>query len=347
MTSSSCVVGLGNLRSISSLHSSLIESLPYMRQARSLGQSLVWDLTNVRVDGKLSISAITAFLSFSQLLKENFSTLPKARIHHDRRLFSFISDSNCLKLIKTLELFEFEPPIGDFNDEEFGASVAYFPLPPLTPEYSDPEFNRFKDQARPELNMQVGLKLKKALTQWQRTADSAGRWHDRLVESIAELILNSWLWGRRGAFVGLQQHSRRLTVVVADCGKGFAKGIRTKLPNVKCDDDRDALLVGATLNQVDYALRGAIDFVFRYSGWVELHSRYHCIKLWEPMWRKISSDLIIAESDWTKKMLCLREALGKSIAPGGSSDSLYGNGYACKWPDFFPGSQIVFEITAG
>ena len=349
------LVSIGSLRSISEFHFAISSQLGSLRKAYESNRPICWDLRPLQVDGHQSIAALTCFMAFAYRVGLSAGSTPTTKMIWNRRLLSFLNSVGVIGLVRQLSFLEWQDGmVGGFEDIPFGAQIEFFRRPDSTPSYGDEDWGEFKDELRPRICEKISIRLKPCLETWRVTCESHGRKHDRLIESIAELVLNCWTWGEESAFVGMQLNKTRLTVAVVDSGRGFLQSMRLRQQRTSIDNpnsyalrnDLEAIAISTVLNHEFYALRGAINFVVGHGGWVHVGSYFTELNIQKQLWDEVECCAPDSPSISFEQISKLTETIGKPFHGTSPSTEARQRGYSRIWSDFLVGSRVVFEIKA-
>jgi hypothetical protein len=352
-------VDVGTFRSVSQFHYMVATQLSQLRAAvRARPQRhVIWDLSGVDFDGRLSTAALTCFLAFAFEVRQSVQRTPSAEVKWNPRLQSFWKAMGLFEIVQRLDILNWpEGMIGGFPPSTLKPSsrITVFHRPSTTPEYGDTDWGTFKDTQRELLFADISISLEDTLEQWERRLGTPGRLKRRLIEVLAELILNSWTWGEASAFVGIQQTGNRLTAAIVDTGRGFLHSVTARkranheqfpLPSV--ETELHAVMLGCILNHEIYALRGALHFVLTNGGWAIVASNADELHLERPLWEAVVSKIPSPVDRTTLSIDSLCDAFGQAAdAVAITTPDQRQIGYYRRWHEKLVGSRIVFELHA-
>ena len=192
-------IDVGPLRSVSHFHYMIARQLSDLRAAvmSTPQRRIEWDLTSVDFDLRLSTAALTCFLAFASQVRQSFRDIPVANIDWNPRLQGFWKDIGVFDVVRKMDILEWPAGlVGGFESHGIHPSswINIYQRPSATPEYGDDDWGKYKDHYRELLFADVSLHLDETLTAWERRLNAPGRLKRRLIENLAELILNSWTW---------------------------------------------------------------------------------------------------------------------------------------------------------
>ena len=348
-------IQVGPLSSLPSLWFCSREGLQEFSRRYQRGESpeVEWDLSELW-PGKMSIAAVTAFLSIAHRLRRFATRQPTARMAWNPNTLGFLYDIGFFDRAKNL--FQVIPPgiVGGFSRGrtnphtqilEF-SSVGEVPF-----DGTDAVQAEWKTAMRRHLSGQLEV-LCAPIFEPRRDTSLIIRPASGAATTVAlvcaELVVNALLHSMSVPFVGIQRTSRAITVAVCDSGRGFAASLHQKkvstLPHI--ESDTSAILIASLLNKNEYGLFRAIEGIVSLDGGrVVVSSRDGEIEWNRQSWLSISH-IVKASSSTFERFEAIRAVLGQTVprsAGGGDFDT----GSWRTYRHGMPGSRVVFEVWFG
>jgi hypothetical protein len=280
-------INVGPLTGLASLSRHAARPLRRFSQlfVEGLAPEVQWDLTNVE-PRRMSMAGLTAFLALAHRVRQFTGKPSLARIRWDPGVFAFWKDISLLKIVQRHDLLEWVPHniLGGYESGKTNPNTQILCIPhqPHDLPFSG-ELNVWKDVQRQSFKENLELWCGHLFRPKRDVVAFERRLGDQVALTTAELVVNSLLWGRAPAFVGLQRTSHGITVSVCDCGFGLLKTLGDKgnwPEGCPVRTNLDAVVAASLMNVRQWGLRRAIDIVTENSGWVivasfDSHVRWH------------------------------------------------------------------------
>ena len=338
------IINVGTLRSLNSLTLTLAPQLDQLRETfiRGEGAIPVWDLRNIEV-GRVSIAALTSFLSISKKIRDFIGAPIEIEIHWHPKFQGFLADVGFIKISENFGLYDWKGMLGDYKigNTNPHTRIFYFSDLPTIDKSDQEQVIAWKDIKRQEIKHSLLLKLSNLFNSklfhqgWSDNLESV------LTITGAELVVNSLLHGEEIAFVGVQRSSKGITTAICDSGKGFPKSMQTNylwLKNQALLDHTKALLLASLMSKNKIGLYRAIDDVLLSNGHVIMSSFDTEIRWQQSLWDKAKTLKIQQDG----KIIDLK-ALGNPLTGYAELEEIY-NGYYKEYDSFLVGTRISFEI---
>lgn len=345
----------GNLGSIASLHHALAQELIKYSQIYMAGgrPRIKLNLTNIQPK-KMSMSAMTALLATIDRLREFSGTPILVDVIWNPEIFGFWEDIGFFYIGRERDLFQWEEGIiggysfGNTNPNtkllifEMAAEWKACPAELLPIEELAGQKDKIRNQVKEKLLLLCGG-IFKPRRGAQHIQDNL---RDQVAVTAAELVVNSHLWGKSHAFVGLQRSSKGITVCVCDSGEGFQNSLQKKQKRKfkhTPTSHLESMAIGCIHNNEDFGLRRAIDIVTRSGGRVEVSS-YSAEIMWQSdIWQCWLKQAIESRDHANNFHSALRNMRNQflTVRPGGSEKQI---GYWREWETPLRGTRITFEV---
>lgn len=278
-------------------------------QLRALGDQfrsgkrpeIEWDLTNL-VPRHMNMAALTAFLAVANRIRKFIGYAPPARLAWNPDVLGFLDDISFFGWAKKHDLFALSPNAsGGYarrrtNPYSKIFASAYTENIPHRSHLI--EWKLWKDNKRDEYTDKL-FDLCDPLFDREDDLDLLSA----IVGSAADLVLNSHLWGRDTAYIGLQRSPVGITVCVCDGGKGFLSSFDDKdledkegIPPIA--SDVESLILGSLVNVGGYGLRRTIGEVLDRGGWIVLCSGGAELRWGVSSWQKATEMLRLENKPW-------------------------------------------------
>jgi hypothetical protein len=308
---------------------------------------VVWDLRHVEPT-HMSMAGLTAFLSVAHRLRQFTDHAQPARVVWNPEIFAFWDDISLFRISQQYDLLKWpEGIIGGYSPGQTNPNtellvVPYENVPDRTVNID--YWKTWKDSVRQKFKEDLLLRCGRLFQPSRRSGDFPQELLDNVAVACAELVVNSLLWGRSTAFVGLQRSGKGITVAVCDSGVGFITSIRgqSKLRAMNSKDHAEALAIGAVVNRREYGLRRVINTVIKNGGWVIMSSFDTEIHWKDSLWERAKAGAgRIEESALDLKGLM--NAIGSPVRGKPTLDDRE-SGYCKAWDYGLRGTRITFEI---
>jgi len=251
--------------------------------------SVVWDLRLVQ-NNKISISALAFFLSIAHRVN-HFTQKPQTiLINWHSKTLGFLSDVGFFQVANYYELFDWPFEMGGFTEGQTNPNskvMSFDELDLNRPDYSCEEaISTWKRVHREHYRQEI---VNKCSSLFSNKDDISKSRNSVLILSrtCSELAVNSLLWGRASAFLGLQRSRKRITISASDIGIGIYSSLKGKgSNNVECDFDEDikGVLLSSIINPNDFGLKSAIQTVVDFGGSISIASGKGEVFWAKPMW---------------------------------------------------------------
>ncbi|MDQ3099862.1 MAG: hypothetical protein M3R08_00625 [Bacteroidota bacterium] len=343
------IINTGPVSSFGSLTYHVAPRLADLRNALVHGYdpNVAFDLRGLS-QGRMSISALTAFLSLAHRLRTFYGHPIPTLINWNPAIQSFWADVDFLKIVQQLSLLEINQGLlGGYKSGQTNKQtrILYFNEIPSPSDLSTKEnMYAWKDACRQSVKERLSYFLFDLLRNIGIPLAKARNLEMVLGITTAELIVNALLHGRDLAFVGIQRSSRGVTVSVCDSGRGFLKSMRdnylNQMPQSNEATHANAIAIASLMKREEIGLYRAISDVLGNYGWVVMSS-FDCEIRWEPeFWLKVASRF---DENRPFDHLVGLKLLGQP------QDSRYGvkesyRGYYKQFKDSLVGTRVTFEI---
>lgn len=308
-----------------------------------------WDLRNVEYR-HMSMAGLTAFLATAYRLRQFTLDPPVVRMNWNPQVFSFLEDISLFRLASEHDIFRWPHAISEgawFGDTNPSTELLMFeydePLPDRLTDIQD--WKDWKDSIRQRFKDILLLRCGRLFQATTKLLDFPEKLKDQVAITSAELVVNSILWGRTTAFVGLQRTRTGITVAVCDTGSGFLASLydqQTTKPVVKPKSNLEALIVGSLINGREYGLRRVISTVIKNGGRV-LMSSFDAELHWkQPLW-DLAQRLTVRTDETPIDLQYLLKAIARPIV-GSPTLADKDNGFCRVWQHGLRGARIAFEI---
>lgn len=232
------VVPVGSLSGVPAIHSSMSRRLlDYSEHYRNGRRPIVvLDLSNVQPK-KMSMAAITAFLSISDRLRDFTDAPIRVHVLWNPEVFSFWDDIGVFKISDERSLFAWKDGIvGGYISGKGNPNtqILCFPnnLPPEQAFHAD-DIKHWKDSIRIDVKEKLLMQCGALFKSPKHGPPISIQLRDQVAVTCAELVVNAHLWGKSAAFVGLQRSKKGITVAVCDSGIGFYRSLFDKYESNK------------------------------------------------------------------------------------------------------------------
>lgn len=349
------LIRVGPLNSINSLYTYLGPSINELRNRFMHGDfsEIKFDLRNL-VHQKISISALTAFLTISSKIREATGKPIELLFNWDPNILSFLTDIEFFKISEKLDIFYWdERLIGGFqlNKTNPSTKLIYFSdkrSMTISNFLSETELINYKSILKQKIAPNFVLRCSDVMTGLNQPMINT------ITNSAVELIVNSLIHGQDIAIVGLQRSSKRITISVSDGGIGFKKSIIKTFGNkYKNINHSQSLMIGSLIQKKEHGLRLAIEEVLNFNniyntqdllaneGWVNM-STYDSEIRWQKLnWAKAKEKF--DKLNENEELKPTEEYLGDSKQRIEFIDTTYG--YWKQHPYSLIGTRITFEIS--
>lgn len=307
-----------------------------------------WDLRGIQ-PRHISMAGLTAFLSTAYRLRRFTHNPQTVKILWNPQVFSFLDDISFFRISKEFDLLKWPEEItsgyseGETNPDTVLLVYRHKGVPTSA---QGVEYRKaWKDEVREKFKEDLLLRCGR-LFRVTRARVFPPRLRDHVSIACAELVVNSLLWGRSPAFVGLQRSPKGITVAVSDSGNGFLNSMYKQLSTKQMirppADHLEALILASFINAREFGLRRVIESVIEEGGRVVLWSYdaelYWRRELW--YWAKaaIEGDSI--------ELANIEELLNTVNKPIHATPTLEDKekGFCRRWKDGLRGARIAFEI---
>ncbi len=347
------IINVGTLSSWNSLYRNIAPKLEILREKLNSNNkpNVFWDFSFIQ-SGKVSMSALTAFLSIANSLRKQYSEAIPIIMQWDPYILRFLSDINFFKVAKEMDILQWHPNL-------IGGMISKL----TNPNSKILVFNEIpnKDELMKNPTMLINWKESKReeliISELYRRIDSLfayegfyQEWKQHLTEmlsiTVSELIVNSLLHGQDTAFVGFQKSPRGVTVCICDSGVGFLSSMKKNqnwVKEVKMEKNIDALLNASLMTKDEIGLHKAIENIIASDGYIILSS--------------VDCELRWGRNNWTaanqrfnfnmfkKELQTAKNILGDEIDINANVLE-YKKGYYRNFNSRLKGTRITFEIPS-
>lgn len=306
-----------------------------------------WDLRHVEPT-HMSMAGLTAFLATAHRLRQFTGNAQLARVIWNPEVFAFWDDISLFQISQQYDLLKWpEGIIGGYSPGQTNPNTELLAVPYVNVPDRDVDleyWKAWKDSVRQKFKDDLLLRCGRLFHQNHRRSEFPQELRDNIAVACAELVVNSLLWGRSTAFVGLQRSGKGITVAVCDSGVGFITSMQeqSKLRSLRSKDHAEALAIGAVINRREYGLRRVINTVIKNGGWVIMSSFDAEIHWKDSFWEKAKMGAGRVE-DTSLNRNGLMNAMGSPLRGKPTFDDRE-NGYCRVWDYGLRGTRITFEI---
>lgn len=343
------VIRVGRMQRIESLHKIVASKLHEYSELYRKGKrpTVKINLTEL-IPGSVGMAALTAFMSLTDRLRNFTEKAIEIDIPWNTSLFSFLDDIGFFRLAQERDVLAIQNEIlGGYSIGQTNPNtqLLFFDNSEVpSSEAIGDALPQWKDNIRTRVKESLLINCGNLFRPSKATKDLPIELRDQVAVTAAELVVNSHLWGRSPAFVGLQRSTSRITVCVCDSGIGFFNAIQTRknLSGFTPTSHFEALVLGCVINKEDFGLRRAIDLVTQVGGTVTI-STYSAQITWRAiLWRNWVDVVRGIDGSWgdvTKAIHDFRK-LCDVLADEGDSRV----GYIKEWDLPLRGTRVTFEI---
>lgn len=307
-----------------------------------------WDLRFIE-PSHMSMAALTAFLSTAHRVRQFTDHAQPIRVVWNPQVFAFWEDITFFQIAKQYDLFRWQEGIlggyssGDTNPNTELLVIPFENVPDRSVDLE--QWKMWKDSVRQKFKDELILRCGRLFQPSRRSGEFPQKLRDHIAVACAELVVNSLLWGRSSAFVGLQRSGSGITVSVCDSGVGFISSLHgqpTKFKTLRSGNHVEALAIGAVVNKREYGLRRVISTVIEHGGWVSMSSFDTDIIWKERLWERAKAGAGTAEES-SLNLRTLMSAIGTPVSSKPTHDERE-DGYYRIWDHGLRGTRIAFEI---
>jgi hypothetical protein len=344
-------INVGPLNGVGSFCFHTGESLKRFSDLYREGQhpQVEWDLRNVQYR-HMSMAGLTAFLATAHRLRQFTLGPPFVRMKWNPQVFSFLENISLFRLASEHDIFKWPDAVNDgawYSDTNPSTELLMFEYDePIPDRFTDiQEWKDWKDSVRQRFKDILLLRCGRLFQATAKLLDFPEKLKDQVAIASAELVVNSILWGKTTAFVGLQRTRHGITVAVCDSGSGFLAslyGQQTTKQVVKPTSNLDALIVGSLINAREYGLRRVISTVMKSGGSV-LMSSFDAELHWrQPLW-DLAQRLTLRTGEEPIDVELLLSSVGRPVIGSPTLEDRE-SGFCRVWQQGLRGARIAFEI---
>lgn len=344
-------IDVGPLRSIGSFYLHVARRLPEYNNLFREGKAPVveWDLTNVS-SPSINMAALTAFISLAARLRKFTEYSHVAKINWQPKTFGFWHDISFFELVKNLDLFKWpEGMVGGYESEKTNPHSKILIYPYIQNEIPNKNqlnlWKEWKDSTREMVKEDLLLRCNNLFAESQNIPSLPTKLKTQIAVTSSELVVNSLLHGNETAFVGLQRTSKRISVVVSDCGRGFLSSLHENFPTLvhekQIKNNIESLIFGSLINKHEFGLKQAITDVVNIEN--SSVSIYSCDT--EIHWKKDMWDMALELSH--DNNLLINDIIGKmptKVTKKPSYEEMK-YGFYRIWREGIRGARVCFEIS--
>ncbi|MCX7068443.1 MAG: hypothetical protein NTW85_12210 [Methylococcales bacterium] len=336
-------INIGGLEGIASVYKHTSKGLQEFNDCWKRGeQSIIhWDIRSLR-DKEMNIAAISFFLAIAHRVRHFVGYPQPVLIDWNPNIFGFLSDIGFFKIANSYDLFKWPYEIGGHEVGKTNPNtklLAYNQLSQL-PDISDAnQLSEWKKRHRENYRADIIDKCESLFIQkdQQKLGENLALVMSR---TCAEIAINSLLWGKSAAFLGIQRSGKRITISISDIGVGFKSSLFSKnvYLNLLNNDNADitSIALCSVINENGFGLKRAISTVIKLGGSISIASNAGEIFWRENIWNEFIGyfDANGAEYSISK--------LPETIYKAEHCDR--DNGYIRKWSNPIRGSRVSFSI---
>lgn len=340
----------GPLTSISAFYKWTVKPLHILSDLIREGNDvdIEWDLRSVEFK-RINFAALATFLSTAYRVRSYVSNTPLLLLVWNPRILGFLYDISFISIVKEFDICNFqEGMIGGFESGTINPNTELIVFPYKdSPNYQldATAWQSWKDDQRMQITKVLLKKTSKIFDSRSNKTGLPNNSKNLIATSTAELILNSILWGKSTAFVGMQRSGKRISIVVADSGQGFLRSLydnTSKSKGINISTHSDALVFASMTNNRDFGLKKVINMITENGGWVEMSS--------------YSSEIRWSSPSWGAANKSFEEVLGNSLDMPGLIEKVFETpisnakyeqkqkGYYRNWSRGIRGARISFEL---
>lgn len=345
-----------NVGPLSSLGSFSMHAGPRLKDFSDLYRrgrtpKVLWDFRNLEAR-RVNLLSLTSLLSIADRLRAFTGEPGSADFGWNPSVLSFLTSVEFTRIAENLDLWRtVSPSVGgvSFTGRKGQESqILVFPVREPRPwTLEKPDRILWKDLTRQDLKNQFELHCGPLFRpRGSHHPYVARELSHQLAITTAELVVNSLLWGRSTAFVGIQRTHVGVTVAVCDAGIGFLTSLLEKgdgPTHLSPGNHADAIVEASMANEKEFGLFRAIQEITRHGGWVSMSS--------------FDAEIHWTLHAWAKAASVQREPRGGSPSPkhnelfrrwSRTSDfDAHTEGWFRVAPPGLRGTRVAFELRWG
>jgi len=252
---------------------------------------VIWELGGLPPRG-VSLAALVSFLAVSHRIRQ-FSDGPQTlEFQWQPTLFTFLYDIGFFRIGRELDLFTYDQDVlGGFElratNPNTGLCVFPFEPPPV---YGNKgELDRWKGTKRFEFKNRLEFIAGTIFRERRGQKPFTRNLRETVLETAAELVVNSLLHGKTTAFVGVQRSHVGISIAVCDAGYGLLHSLHEQHgEKIAIDSSRaslNAILIASIIRQKELGLLQTIEEVTLNKGWVRIATENAEVRWVAANWR--------------------------------------------------------------
>ena len=337
------LINIGGLEGIASVYKHTSKGLhEFNARWKKSEQSIIcWDIRSLK-NKEMSISAISFFLAIAYRVRQFTGCPQPVLIDWNPNILGFLSDIGFFNIANSYDLFEWPYEIGGHEVGKTNPNTKLLSYNQLShlPDFSNADqLSEWKKLHREKYRADIIDKCESLFTQKDQK-----RFGENLAlvmsRTCAEIAINSLLWGKSAAFLGIQRSGKRITISISDIGVGLESSLISK--NIYLDllnndnSDITSIALCSVINENGFGLKRAISTVIKLGGNISIASNSGEIFWRENLWNEFVECFDAEGSD--NALLTLPKPIYKAEYFDKNK------GYIRKWSNSIRGTRVSFSI---